>query len=134
MLFVMLGATASALWMGALFQPDTDPSRIYYGTDTRAAGLLIGAALAFVARRASDVKVSVARRWLLDIVGILALGALVAGTLFMSEFDPFLYQGGMLLVSAFTALVIAAAYRATLSVARCRVGVWCLALDWVAVL
>lgn len=109
MLLLMLGATISALWMGALYQPDTDPSRIYYGTDTRAAGLLIGAALAFVVRRGSQVRVSLARRWLLDLVGIAALGALVAATLFMSEFDPFLYQGGMLLVAAFSALVIATA-------------------------
>lgn len=109
MLLLMLGATASALWMGALFQPDTDPSRIYYGTDTRAAGLLIGAALAFVVTRGQEIRVSLVRRWLLDGVGIVALGALVAGTLLMSEFDPFLYQGGMLLVSAFTALVIASA-------------------------
>ena len=34
--------------MAVLYHPDTDPSRIYYGTDTRAQPLLIGAALAFV--------------------------------------------------------------------------------------
>src|SRR3712207_2714816 len=34
---------ASALLMGFLYEPGEDPSRIYYGTDTRAAGLLIGA-------------------------------------------------------------------------------------------
>lgn len=109
MLLLMFGATASALWMGFLFQPDTDPSRIYYGTDTRAAGLLIGAALAFVwTPRAQDEKPSIARRWLLDGVGVAALGALIVACLFLSEFDPFLYQGGMLLVAAATALVIAA--------------------------
>lgn len=109
MLLLMFGATVSALWMGTLFQPDTDPSRIYYGTDTRAAGLLIGAALAFVVKGHREGRFSVARRWLLDLVGIAALGALAAAALFLGEFDPFLYQGGMLLVSAGTALVIAAA-------------------------
>ncbi len=44
----VLGAALSALLMLALYQPDVDPSRVYYGTDTRAAGLLIGAALAFL--------------------------------------------------------------------------------------
>jgi peptidoglycan/LPS O-acetylase OafA/YrhL len=39
---------ASALLMGFLYEPGEDPSRIYYGTDTRAAGLLIGASLAFL--------------------------------------------------------------------------------------
>ena len=34
--------------MAVLYHPSLDPSRIYYGTDTRAAGLLFGAALAMV--------------------------------------------------------------------------------------
>ena len=34
--------------MALLFQPGYDPSRIYYGTDTRAFALLVGAALALV--------------------------------------------------------------------------------------
>ena len=41
-------ALASALEMALLFNPDADPSRVYYGTDTRAFSLLIGAWLAFV--------------------------------------------------------------------------------------
>lgn len=108
LLLLMLGAMASALWMGLQYQPDTDPSRIYYGTDTRATGLLIGAALAFV--RIPNVNEARARfgRWLLDIVGVAAFVGLVYAGLMLSEFDPFLYQGGMLLVGAATALVIAA--------------------------
>ncbi|MFB8736258.1 hypothetical protein ACEQPO_29295 [Bacillus sp. SL00103] len=35
-------ALVSALWMAILYSPDTDPSRVYYGTDTRAFALLIG--------------------------------------------------------------------------------------------
>ena len=34
--------------MAILYHPFTDPSRVYYGTDTRVATLLLGAALAFV--------------------------------------------------------------------------------------
>ena len=40
------GAAAAALLMAQLYQPDGDPSRVYYGTDTRTAGFLAGAALA----------------------------------------------------------------------------------------
>jgi len=47
-LAVLSAAAASTILMAILYQPDIDPSRIYYGTDTRAAGLLIGAALALV--------------------------------------------------------------------------------------
>ncbi len=105
---LMFCATLSAVWMGLLYQPDADPSRIYYGTDTRAAGLLIGAALAFVWSRANIVQTSRMSRWALDMVGVAALGGLLAACLFLSEFDAFLYQGGMLLVAAATAFVIAA--------------------------
>jgi peptidoglycan/LPS O-acetylase OafA/YrhL len=46
-IFIALaGAVTSALLMALLYRPEVDPSRIYYGTDTRATGLLVGAALA----------------------------------------------------------------------------------------
>ncbi|HRF50992.1 MAG TPA: acyltransferase, partial [Anaerolineales bacterium] len=41
-----LAALASTLWMAALQDPAGDASRVYFGTDTRAAGFLVGAALA----------------------------------------------------------------------------------------
>ena len=41
-------ASTAAMWL--LYEPLEDPSRIYYGTDTRAAGLLLGALLAFAWR------------------------------------------------------------------------------------
>ena len=44
----LVGAAVSALIMAILYRPEVDPSRLYYGTDTRATGLLLGAALAFV--------------------------------------------------------------------------------------
>src|SRR5215212_2405919 len=40
--FLILTAI-SALWMAGLYSPGADPLRIYYGTDTRAAGFLVGA-------------------------------------------------------------------------------------------
>ena len=45
---VIFGAVASAAAMALFYTPGVDPSRIYYGTDTRATGLLCGAALAFL--------------------------------------------------------------------------------------
>jgi peptidoglycan/LPS O-acetylase OafA/YrhL/lysophospholipase L1-like esterase len=41
-------AAGSALLMARLYQPGYDPTRVYEGTDTRAFGLLIGAAVAIV--------------------------------------------------------------------------------------
>jgi len=45
----VIGALASALAMAVLYHPGTDPSRVYYGTYTRAFDLLAGAAVAFLA-------------------------------------------------------------------------------------
>jgi len=45
---VVLCALCSAVWMSILYVPGGDPSRVYYGTDTRAFELLIGCALALV--------------------------------------------------------------------------------------
>jgi peptidoglycan/LPS O-acetylase OafA/YrhL len=47
-LLTLVAAAGSAVWMATVFDPATDPSRVYYGTDTRLTGLLLGAALAFV--------------------------------------------------------------------------------------
>ena len=38
----------SSIWMGILYSPKLDPLRVYYGTDTRAAGFLVGAMLAMI--------------------------------------------------------------------------------------
>ena len=45
----------SSVWMTMLYSPDIDPLRVYYGTNTRPAGLLVGARLAITCspRRAS---------------------------------------------------------------------------------
>jgi len=39
---------ASALWMAFLYDPNIDPTRVYYGTDTRAFSLLFGGFLACI--------------------------------------------------------------------------------------
>ncbi|WP_415595060.1 acyltransferase family protein [Liquorilactobacillus nagelii] len=46
--FALLLAIISSLLMATLYVPNTDPSRIYYGTDTRMFSILFGAALATV--------------------------------------------------------------------------------------
>lgn len=49
---VALGlAAASALAMMVLYNPAADPSRVYYGTDTRVFSLLLGAWMAFIPDR-----------------------------------------------------------------------------------
>jgi peptidoglycan/LPS O-acetylase OafA/YrhL len=135
----LFGAVASAVAMALLYTPGVDPSRIYYGTDTRATGLLCGAALAFwwspgEKYRPSDARhrrLELAgrgrfrRRWgwtaplLLDILGFAALGGLVWFCLYLGEFQPFLYMGGFALVGlATTATIMAVVHPHTLIGAR----------------
>jgi len=105
---ILGGALASSLLMIVLYHPGTDPSRVYYGTDTRASGLLLGAALAFVwnpSRLSRTVQANA--RHLMAGVGAAALIALAAIMWRATEFSPFVYQGGMLLVDVLTAVVIA---------------------------
>jgi peptidoglycan/LPS O-acetylase OafA/YrhL len=103
------GAAASAMLMATLYQPDMDPSRVYYGTDTRAFALLIGAALSFVWTPGSlpEVTGKGARR-LVDAVGIAALCVLVACFVWVNDYSPMLYRGGFVLVALVTAALVAA--------------------------
>ncbi|MFD1954884.1 acyltransferase family protein [Paenibacillus thailandensis] len=108
--FALVLAAASAAAMAYLYDPDSDPSRVYYGTDTRAFGMLLGAALAFVwpsRKLAGRTAVGRGTRLALDGVGAAALAALAVMMATVGEYDPFLYQGGMVLLSVATAAVVA---------------------------
>jgi peptidoglycan/LPS O-acetylase OafA/YrhL len=118
MFATIAGAVASAAWMAILYRPDVDPSRVYYGTDTRATGLMIGAALAFVwvpsqfQRRLGQEATPLAAigmlPLLLDVVGVAALCGVIAFFCRVDEYAPFLYRGGFVLLGLCTAVLIAA--------------------------
>jgi peptidoglycan/LPS O-acetylase OafA/YrhL len=72
-----LGAAASALAMAAGFLAGTGPSRLYYGTDTHATALLVGAALAFgwpLHRLAASSALTARRMNLAGLAGAAVLG------------------------------------------------------------
>jgi peptidoglycan/LPS O-acetylase OafA/YrhL len=105
---VLAGIGASTALMWVLFTPGIDPSRLYYGTDTRVAGLLVGVALAMVWHpRRLRARVGPGAPLVLDAVGLVALLLLVRQLLTTSEFDAALYQGGFLRASLLTAVVLA---------------------------
>ncbi len=106
---VLVLAVASTLLMAGYYQPDADPSRIYYGTDTRAAGFLIGAALAMLlVPRTGDVEVSRRRSLAIDMAGVSALLTLIAIFVLVNEINPYLYLGGFAVVAVLSAIVIVA--------------------------
>ena len=116
----LAAAVGSAVEMGLLFSPVGDPTRIYDGTDTRAFALLIGAALAFaLPRNRTYATVTPGARRLLDGVGVVALLGIFVMFWRTSEYDAFLYRGGLVILSVLTALVIAVAVHP-----GARLGAW----------
>ncbi len=106
---VLCGVVISTLEMAILYHPYSDPSRVYYGTDTRVAALLLGSALAFVwapwrliGRTGRSAGV------VLDVIALLSGAALFYMFLNVGEFDPSLYRGGFLIVAIVSTLLIAA--------------------------
>jgi peptidoglycan/LPS O-acetylase OafA/YrhL len=115
-------AAASAAAMVLLYQPGLDPTRVYEGTDTRAFGLLIGAALALVSAGRRVTEPTRHSRMLLDAAGFAGLGVIGLMIWRVGQYSPFAYRGGLVLLSFATAAVVAA-----VACPGSRVG---LALGW----
>ena len=100
-------ALASLGWMIAIFDP-ANPSRAYFGTDTRIASILIGAALAAWLALRGPARSPRSRAALQ--VGALGCVAIVAWAWTrLSGSSDILYRGGLFVTALATAVVIAAA-------------------------
>lgn len=147
---VLALAAVSALAMALLYNPAVDPSRVYYGTDTRVFSLLLGAWLAFVSDRElsapavfrkiegltarvpalGSVTASLPaplRRAPLDVLGIVGLLGLTLMVVFTNGYSAFPYYGGTLLCSLLAVAVIAACSRPESYLGR---GLACKPLVW----
>ncbi len=99
-----------SLWAMARMADITTIDRVYYGTDTRAFGLFLGAAVAFLwgpGRLQSD-RAATARRTL-DVIAGLALVALVWQFAHRSEFDGWTFPWGLLWVDVLTLAIVVTA-------------------------
>jgi peptidoglycan/LPS O-acetylase OafA/YrhL len=107
-LFTVAGGLAllSMLAMAVLFDP-ARTMRVYYGTDTRAAAILAGAAFACVAP-SSPVSSRVAAR-ALDVSGILAFAGLLWVWSSIDGRDFLLYRGGFWLAEVLSLVLLACA-------------------------
>ncbi len=108
LLGVLAGAVASLALMWLLFDPG-DASRVYYGTDTHAVGLLVGVALAMV-WSPLQLRAGTPGRWsgpALDAIGVVALAYLALSFLRVHDYDLALYHGGYLWLALATAAVLA---------------------------
>ncbi|MGE3689483.1 MAG: acyltransferase family protein [Acidimicrobiia bacterium] len=114
----VVAALASTVWMMVLYDP-LDPNRVYLGTDTRASGLFLGAALATVWRPYAIMRSPLrAKGRVLDAVGLAGIALLVLThwkfhdvVIVDGEVRGYdlLYRGGFLVVGLATTMVIASA-------------------------
>lgn len=116
-------AGVSAWLMARLYQPGMDPTRVYEGTDTRACGLLIGAALALAwpalgAARDDGALLRRGVRLAIDGIGLTGLVVIAVMIWRVGEYSPFAYRGGLVLLSVATAAVVAATATPGATVAR----------------
>lgn len=105
-------ALASTAWMMYLsisndFPIPNDPSRVYFGTDTHAMGLLIGCATAALWRSEKlSLRLTPDRATAMNGIGFLSLAGIAYFFLFVGELNEFLYRGGFLVLSILTAVLI----------------------------
>lgn len=126
-------AAASAVAMAVLYVPNADPTRVYYGPDTRAFAPLLGAWLAM----GWPLGAPRPRRFFrlmpyptpgrCATVGAVGLVGLLAIMLFVPATSTFLYGGGMLLAAICSVALIAGVLQAESPLARvlgCRPLAW----------
>ncbi len=102
---VLAAGLCSAALM-AVLAGDGDPSRSYYGTDTRAQTLLLGTAAALWLHRR---QVSVAMARAVQAAGVAGTWVLVACFAMVHDGDQWMYRGGFLLVAVAAVAVITSA-------------------------
>ena len=85
-----------------------DPNRVYYGTDTRAFIILIGAALGALTGGALTVTSRVARTWLIR-AGCFGAVALLAAFAWSTTNSSYLYEGAYGAIAVLMVVVLAAA-------------------------
>lgn len=114
-------AVASLVGMAVLYDPSADPTRVYYGTDTHAFGLLIGALLATLLTSSSPDPYADSwpshRRfgWIVKAsavtYGSVALVLYLAQLFLMGDDLPVTYRGGLFATSVLGAIMIWAVVR-----------------------
>lgn len=108
LLVTTIATLVSALEMALLYNPHVDPSRIYYGTDTRLFSILLGCQLALIwptdrLRQTIQKKDKI----FLDVVGLICFALMFYFMFQVKATDAFLYRGGMFIFSIIMTVMIA---------------------------
>ncbi len=114
----VVGVVASAGEMAWLYHPGADITRLYFGTDTHAQSILVGAALACVLTlvqrhrgRTGMAPGAATRRWrsVLTVVGLAGVAGTVTLTATVSGTSALAYRGGFLLSALSAAAIVTGA-------------------------
>lgn len=109
---VLILASSVAMWVQ--FDPTADTARIYYGPDTRAAELLVGALLAIATGgrglRLERLVPALRQRGVpvvaYDVIAAVSLVVIVAMMFAFNGYSHFVYRGGILIAAILTALLV----------------------------
>ena len=119
---LLLAAVASTVWMAWLYHGG-DPSRVYYGTDTHAMGLLLGAALGVMSlaprRPSRATSTRTTTNWGVG-AALVAFVAVLAAMASVEQDAAWLYRGGFLVFSAVCGVVVWSVVHAP----RSRLALW----------
>ncbi len=106
----LLGALASATEMAVLFTHGANETRLYYGTDTRAQSILLGAALAaalaWCGQRGMLKRLGVRQRLAFLLLGVAGFALDAVLWTHLRGTQSFLYQGGFLVAALGTAAIL----------------------------
>ena len=119
---LVIFATNSALLMRLLYAGNAgDPTDIFVRTDTRASGLLLGAALAFVwspaAARAED-RGGAHVAWIVDAIALGGFAVLGWAYTHVNDFDSWVYRGGFFVIGVASVAIVAASVHPRSRLAR----------------
>ncbi|MGM0228070.1 hypothetical protein IGJ28_000089 [Enterococcus sp. AZ091] len=98
----------SALLLAIWYSPGADPTRVYYGTDTRLFSIWMGSALAFI-WPSTHLKKEIPKKAkrVLNLAGGLSFIGLVITFFVLDDHLSFVYYGGMLIVSLLCTILVA---------------------------
>ncbi len=108
---LVAAGVASCALLFVLYRPGDDPSRVYYGSDTRALELIIGALLAVIMHRGLRAQLARSARLRLAVValGVVGLVGTTVAWLLAADTQPWLYRGGLAAYALGSCCVILAA-------------------------
>ena len=106
-LYVILGVILVSLIVHIILFDINNISRIYFGTDTRAFSLLVGAVGAILYPMDKlNTKITPQENLVYSVVSLISIAALITIMIYTSEYNTWLYRGGFLLVAILGIIII----------------------------